>query len=45
MLELKFLVRFSGACVTRAKLRVSTAVLGGCFYILLHSLQMIAAHL
>jgi hypothetical protein len=45
MLEVEFLVRFSGACVTKAKLRVSAAVLGACFYVLLHGLTPIAKHL
>ena len=44
MLELELFVRISGTCVTKAKLKVGPAIVGGCAYILLHGLPQIAAH-
>jgi hypothetical protein len=45
MLEVEVLIKLSGSCVTKAKLRVSAALLGGSIYILLHGLQQNAKHL
>jgi hypothetical protein len=45
MLEVEILIKLSGTCVTKARLRVGAAVLGGTAYILLHGLQQSAKHL
>jgi hypothetical protein len=45
MLEVEVLIRLSGSCITKAKLRVSAALLGGSIYILLHGLPLTTNHL
>jgi hypothetical protein len=45
MLELEVLIKLSGTCITKTKIRVNPAVLGGTVYILLHGLQQSAKHL
>lgn len=45
MLEIDILIRFSGTCVTKAKLRVTAAILAGSFYVLLHGLPLTTKHM
>jgi hypothetical protein len=45
MLEVEVLIKLSGTCITKAKLRVSAAMLGGSIYILVHGLQQTGRHL
>jgi hypothetical protein len=45
VLEIEILLKLSGTCITKTKIRVSPAVLGGTVYILLHGLQQTAKHL
>jgi hypothetical protein len=45
MLEVDVVIRVSGTCITKARLRVSAAILAGSFYILLHGLSLTTNHL